>query len=70
MSEFLPAGVFNVVCGERDTGRALIAHKIPAMVLKQQYFPQQLPAPTSIPPSSLDNSKVLLVRKHQLVRGE
>ena len=32
MSEFLPAGVFNVVCGERDTGRALIAHKIPAMV--------------------------------------
>jgi len=32
MSEFLPAGVFNVVCGERDTGRALISHKIPAMV--------------------------------------
>lgn len=32
MSKFLPAGVFNVVCGERDTGRALIAHKIPAMV--------------------------------------
>ena len=32
MSEFLPDGVFNVVCGERDTGRALIAHKIPAMV--------------------------------------
>ena len=25
MSEFLPPGVFNVVCGDRDTGRALVA---------------------------------------------
>jgi betaine-aldehyde dehydrogenase len=32
MSEFLPAGVFNVVCGDRDTGRALVEHPIPAMV--------------------------------------
>jgi betaine-aldehyde dehydrogenase len=32
MSEFLPAGVFNVVCGDRDTGRALVAHPTPAMV--------------------------------------
>ncbi len=32
MSEFLPAGVINVVCGERDTGRALVDHKTPAMV--------------------------------------
>ena len=32
MSEFLPAGVFNVVTGDRDTGRALVEHKIPAMV--------------------------------------
>jgi betaine-aldehyde dehydrogenase len=31
-SEFLPAGVFNVVCGDRDTGRAIVAHKIPSMV--------------------------------------
>jgi betaine-aldehyde dehydrogenase len=31
-SEFFPAGVFNVVCGDRDTGRALISHKIPQMV--------------------------------------
>jgi betaine-aldehyde dehydrogenase len=30
--EFFPPGVFNVVCGERDTGRALVAHKAPAMV--------------------------------------
>jgi betaine-aldehyde dehydrogenase len=28
----LPKGVFNVVCGDRDTGRALVAHKAPAMV--------------------------------------
>jgi betaine-aldehyde dehydrogenase len=28
---FLPAGVLNVVCGDRDTGRALIAHPLPAM---------------------------------------
>ena len=32
MAEFLPAGVFNVVCGDRDTGRALVAHPTPAMV--------------------------------------
>jgi betaine-aldehyde dehydrogenase len=32
MSEFLPAGVFNVICGDRDTGRALISHKVPQMV--------------------------------------
>jgi betaine-aldehyde dehydrogenase len=32
MAEHLPAGVFNVVCGDRETGRALVAHHIPAMV--------------------------------------
>jgi betaine-aldehyde dehydrogenase len=32
MSEFLPPGVFNVVCGDRDTGRALVAHPVPQMV--------------------------------------
>ncbi|MFI6577625.1 gamma-aminobutyraldehyde dehydrogenase [Nocardiopsis sp. NPDC050513] len=31
-SEFLPAGVFNVVCGDRDTGRALVDHKIPQLI--------------------------------------
>ena len=32
MSEFLPEGVFNVVCGDRNTGAALVAHDTPAMV--------------------------------------
>jgi betaine-aldehyde dehydrogenase len=32
MAEFLPAGVFNVVCGDRDTGAAVVSHPIPAMV--------------------------------------
>ncbi|HUJ05532.1 MAG TPA: gamma-aminobutyraldehyde dehydrogenase [Streptosporangiaceae bacterium] len=32
MSEHLPAGVMNVICGDRDTGRALVAHPIPRMV--------------------------------------
>jgi len=32
MAEVLPAGVLNIVCGDRDTGRALIEHPIPAMV--------------------------------------
>ncbi|HKD88043.1 MAG TPA: aldehyde dehydrogenase family protein, partial [Streptosporangiaceae bacterium] len=32
MSEFLPAGVFNVITGDRDTGRALVSHKVPQMV--------------------------------------
>jgi len=31
-SEFLPAGVFNVVTGNRDTGRAMIEDRIPQMV--------------------------------------
>ena len=31
-AEFVPAGVLNVVCGERATGRALVAHPTPAMV--------------------------------------
>ncbi|MGE5290485.1 MAG: gamma-aminobutyraldehyde dehydrogenase [Micromonosporaceae bacterium] len=31
-AEFLPPGVFNVICGDRDTGRALVAHQIPQMV--------------------------------------
>ena len=31
-AEFLPPGVLNVVCGDRDTGRAMVAHDIPSMV--------------------------------------
>jgi betaine-aldehyde dehydrogenase len=31
-AEFLPEGVLNVVCGDRDTGRKLVSHPIPAMV--------------------------------------
>ncbi len=31
-AEFLPPGVFNVVCGDRDTGKAVVSHKTPAMV--------------------------------------
>jgi betaine-aldehyde dehydrogenase len=30
--EFLPPGVLNVVTGDRDTGRALVAHPVPQMV--------------------------------------
>jgi betaine-aldehyde dehydrogenase len=31
-AEFLPKGVFNVVTGDRDSGRAMIEHEIPQMV--------------------------------------
>ncbi|MEP7112081.1 MAG: gamma-aminobutyraldehyde dehydrogenase [Ilumatobacteraceae bacterium] len=31
-AEFFPEGVFNVVCGDRDTGRAMVLHDIPSMV--------------------------------------
>ena len=31
-AEFLPPGVLNVICGDRDTGRALVSHDIPQMV--------------------------------------
>jgi betaine-aldehyde dehydrogenase len=32
MAEHLPPGVFNVIAGDRDTGRALVEHPIPQMV--------------------------------------
>ncbi len=31
-AEFLPEGVFNVICGDRDTGRAMVSHDTPSMV--------------------------------------
>ncbi|GGL01003.1 gamma-aminobutyraldehyde dehydrogenase [Mangrovihabitans endophyticus] len=31
-AEFLPPGVFNVLTGDRDTGRALVSHQVPRMV--------------------------------------
>jgi betaine-aldehyde dehydrogenase len=31
-AEFLPPGVFNVICGDRDTGRAMVVHDTPSMV--------------------------------------
>jgi betaine-aldehyde dehydrogenase len=31
-AEFLPAGVFNVVTGDRDTGRLLVEHRTPQLV--------------------------------------
>jgi betaine-aldehyde dehydrogenase len=31
-AEHLPPGVLNVVCGDRDTGRALVEHRVPRMV--------------------------------------
>ncbi|WP_042390420.1 gamma-aminobutyraldehyde dehydrogenase [Streptacidiphilus melanogenes] len=31
IGEILPAGVFNVVCGDRETGRAMVEHETPAM---------------------------------------
>ncbi|GAA2003842.1 aminobutyraldehyde dehydrogenase [Nakamurella flavida] len=30
--EFFPAGVVNVVCGDRETGSALVSHRTPALV--------------------------------------
>ncbi len=32
MAEFLPEGVLNVVCGDRDTGALLVSHPTPRMV--------------------------------------
>jgi len=31
-SEFLPPGVLNVVAGDRDTGRLMVEHDVPAMI--------------------------------------
>ena len=31
-AEVFPPGVLNVVCGDRDTGRALVEHRIPQLV--------------------------------------
>jgi betaine-aldehyde dehydrogenase len=32
VAELVPSGVFNVVCGDRATGRALVSHPVPQMV--------------------------------------
>ncbi|SFD01376.1 gamma-aminobutyraldehyde dehydrogenase [Streptomyces aidingensis] len=32
LGAILPAGVFNVICGDRDTGRLMTEHPVPAMV--------------------------------------
>ena len=32
VAEHVPPGVFNVICGDRDTGRAMVANDVPAMV--------------------------------------
>ncbi|WP_248783890.1 MULTISPECIES: aldehyde dehydrogenase family protein [Actinoalloteichus] len=31
-AEALPPGVLNVICGDRDTGRAMVAHEVPRLV--------------------------------------
>nr|WP_262320647.1 gamma-aminobutyraldehyde dehydrogenase [Acidiferrimicrobium sp. IK] len=31
-ADLFPPGVFNVVCGDRETGRALVSHPVPQMV--------------------------------------
>ncbi|HET6875879.1 MAG TPA: gamma-aminobutyraldehyde dehydrogenase [Acidimicrobiales bacterium] len=31
-ADIFPPGVFNVICGDRDTGRALVSHPVPQMV--------------------------------------
>ena len=31
-ADFFPPGVFNVICGDRDTGRALVSHDLPQLV--------------------------------------
>ena len=31
-ADIFPPGVFNVICGDRDTGRALVSHPIPQLV--------------------------------------
>ena len=31
-AEFLPAGVVNVICGDRDTGREMVVHPTPSLV--------------------------------------
>ncbi|SHM67804.1 gamma-aminobutyraldehyde dehydrogenase [Actinacidiphila paucisporea] len=31
VGEHLPKGVFNVICGDRDTGRLMVEHPVPAM---------------------------------------
>ena len=30
-AELLPPGVFNLICGDRDSGRAMVAHEVPGM---------------------------------------
>jgi betaine-aldehyde dehydrogenase len=31
-AEFLPPGVLNVICGDRETGRSMVSHQTPSMI--------------------------------------
>ena len=41
MQEHLPPGVLNVVCGDRDTGRALVSHPTPADGVDHRQHPRR-----------------------------
>lgn len=32
LAEFLPPGVLNVICGDRDTGRGMVSHAVPSLI--------------------------------------
>ena len=38
-ADILPPGVFNVVCGDRDTGAALVSHPIPGTGVDHRQYP-------------------------------
>jgi betaine-aldehyde dehydrogenase len=52
-AEFLPPGVFNVICGNAATGRSLVSHEIPRMVS----ITGSVPAGTEVARAAADGLK-------------
>jgi betaine-aldehyde dehydrogenase len=51
-AEVLPPGVLNVICGDRDTGRALVEHPVPRLVAITGSVRAGMASPGSAAPTS------------------
>ena len=61
--EILPPGVFNVVCGDRDTGAGVVSHATPEMVSHGQHPRGQGSGRRRLTPSSASTSSWVARRR-------
>ena len=66
-AEFLPPGVFNVVCGDRDTGRALVDAPDPAAGVDHRLDPRRHGGRRPRPPPDLKRAHLELGGKAPVI---